>query len=227
MFAELILVLIYIFPGALVDVFDRTFLSKSYKEDPSSNFEKASRYFGYSVIISTFALFIFGAVNGDGVYNLSEIANSLDGTFKIAGFAMMSLLSTILFVFAKRWLNLLWLWLRNRVYKHQGRSERTDSKNAWIELIECDAIKKIETNTILRITPSDKQSIAGFVFLLPREYDDGIVLTRTEEVSKQLNAESKKTAPVIIGEPLAMHFDTKTGSLIEFFDGTNFGNQLP
>ena len=77
MFAELILVLIYIFPGALVDVFDRTFLSKRYKEDPSSNFEKASRYFGYSVIISTFALFIFGAVNGDGVYNLNLMLRSI------------------------------------------------------------------------------------------------------------------------------------------------------
>jgi len=213
MFSEIILVFLYLYPGALVDVFSSRLFPYSFKKDESSNFEKAARYFSFSIIISTISLLIYGRKYGDGVFNFNVIVTSLSGVFNLLYFVIISLIVTLIFTILSRCFgkficfirNLsVWKEWKNRILnvkivsrfcewrdKLQTDDVEIEVVDGWMQIVRGHDFDELGDNLIVSITNGDC-TVAGYKYGWGDSFESGISLTRCDTVTKQLLKEQGK-----------------------------------
>lgn len=226
MFEEIILVLIYLYPGALVDVLKRIIYSYSFREDPSDNFGKAVRYFAYSVIISTLSLLLYGFFCNKGVHSIDNITASLNGTIDLAFYAGISFVITLFFTLLHRPVEIFANWLMTLILHTE--SVVINPASAWIELMNGQDLKEIRDHMIVRVTCGESVR-SGFLFTQPDSFDDGLILTKTKSVSAQMRYERENALredECLIGSPWATYYDPKTGTFVDMYDGREFSRSI-
>ena len=57
---QMIIAMIYLYPGALVDILRRVFFKRTYRDEETSDSTRAAKHFVFSTMISVASLLIYG-----------------------------------------------------------------------------------------------------------------------------------------------------------------------
>ena len=94
---QMIIAMIYLYPGALVDILRRVFFKRTYRDEETSDSTRAAKHFVFSTMISVASLLIYGRLAGKSVANPADLLNTFSATMEIPRFFLISLGMTVLF----------------------------------------------------------------------------------------------------------------------------------
>lgn len=225
---EIIIAMLFLYPGALIDVFDKRFFPRHHKESVMSDSTRVAKYFVYSVFISVFSLLIYAHLTGRGVSNINAIQDSLAGTMEIPKYFGVSLICTILFTLILRVIDSWFLQLRS-LYKHSIEGTTLiNATDVWHEIVRGSDLKEIRSCMIAKI--ENGTSIrAGFLQYMPDDFEEGLGLTASQLVMDQLECEKglePSSDKCYIGPPWLSYYDTKTGAFVDIYDGRRLHEYL-
>lgn len=222
---EIIIAMLYLYPGAMVDVIRHRFFKRSFRDDEVNESTRIAKYFFFSTVISVVSLIWYAARYNKSVANPADIVSALTGTMEIPKYFVISLIVTLLFTGGLWIVN--WALLQFSTLLSQEDVVISDSVDAWHEIVYGDALKDSKGYLILRVTNGGKPQM-GFSYFLPERFSDGIILIRQEEVAAALERDKQKPAdePLEIFGPIATYCDAGTGATVEFFDGYFLSKKL-
>ncbi len=228
---DIIVAMMYLYPGALVDVIRKTVFKHTFHDDELNESARVAKYFMFSTMISVASLLIYGKYFEKSVANQADILKALGGTMEIPKYFGVSLIVTALFTFGLEGVKELVKWARNRYWKKTDDAMINRTTNAWYDLVYGDGLKGYRGSLVLKIRNSDKDETCGFCYYLPDEFKDGISLVWQEEVKAAFDKDAAECVSKdvydesrLIKGPMASYYDIETGTTIEFYDATKFKN---
>lgn len=217
---EIVISMLFLYPGALVDVISKNLYKYSYCEDETSEAAHIARYFMTSVLITIASILLYARIRGRSVATLTDIVAALTGIGELMWYTVISLVCTIATAVVFRLVailaNRLISWI-NR--KWEGTSIR-DAVDAWHEIIYGEDMKSFRDQTIMRIRMGGEEE-AGFVKYWPESLSEGIILTQQVLVKAFFDYDENEEDcnKKFIGDPWVALIDSEHGAIIEIYDG--------
>lgn len=217
---DIVIGVLFIYPGAIIELLYRRYAKYGYKEEEHAEPLKLAELFLNSAIVTILTIALLRFFTGIEVETLSSLIFELNRFESLAQYLILSVAVTCIYA-----------WIR---YKISGMDPMDDgpidqqgvhgcrvagSINTWRELIYGQDLKDILEHCILRITTSDG-TVAGFATYLPDDFEKGFSLEQVDFVEEQFKLEKDWAKEQrYIGESHAVYIDSPTGIKVEFFDG--------
>ena len=211
---QIIIAMIYLYPGALVDILRRTFFKRTYCDEETSDGARTAKHFVYSTIISVFSLLIYGLLIGQRVATFEDIRTALSSMTGILLFLGVSLAMTAAFAVGLEALEEGYAKLQSIKTGQEENRKICHSVDSWHTLVYGKEFEETRSALALRIRKGEKEQI-GICYSLPGTFEEGIILFRTEETEKALK---KNEADALLFGPVAVYYDTKTETFVEFYN---------
>ena len=223
---DIIVSLLFVYPGAAIELFYRWRAKYSYKEEARSEPIMLAELFIQSAIVTVLTILSMQFFTGLQIGSLSMLIIHLNHFRTMSQYLILSVVMTALVG-----------WLRYKIAgmgpDEAGIGDReingcrvVSSVNAWRELMFGNDLANILEHCIVRISCGG-ESVAGFVTCFPTDFEKGISLTQTDFVETQLKREECwEPEQRNIGSPHTVYIDPVTGSKVEFFDGAELYNYL-
>lgn len=211
---QIIIAMIYLYPGALVDILRRAFFKRTYCDEETSDGARTAKHFVYSTIISVFSLLIYGLLIGQRVATFEDIRTALSSMTGILLFLGVSLAMTAAFAVGLEALEEGYAKLQSIKTDQEENRKICRSVDSWHTLVYGKEFEETRSALALRIRKGEKEQI-GICYSLPGTFEEGIILFRTEETEKALK---KNEADALLFGPVAVYYDTKTETFVEFYN---------
>lgn len=233
---NIIIAMLYLYPGAIVDVIRKTFFRRTFREPDMNESMNTARYFVASTIISVVSLVVYAMLFRKSVANPQDIQKSLTGTMEIPKYFVVSFAVTVAYAIFLQAVGWMIAKVKSRWLKETESTKISPSVDAWHELVYGDDLKEIRGYLVLRISQGG-QTVCGFSYFLPEFFEDGIALIRQEEVKAAFirdqenemmdqTRENREKPERLIHGPVAAYYDPKTGTAVEFFNGYSLSKTL-
>lgn len=211
---QMIIAMIYLYPGALVDILRRVFFKRTYRDEETSDSTRAAKHFVFSTMISVASLLIYGRLAGKSVANPADLLNTFSATMEIPRFFLISLGMTVLFSCALEGLEEGYAKLRSIKTAQEENRKICRSVDSWHTLVYGKEFEETRSALALRIRKGEKEQI-GICYSLPGTFEEGIILFRTKETEEALK---KNEDDALLFGPVAVYYDTKTETFVEFYN---------
>lgn len=224
---EIVTGVLFIYPGALIEILYRRYAKYGYKEDTRAEPIHMAELFFYSAVITIFSVLLLRVFGGVKVDTLSSLVFELNRFSTLIQYLILSVTLTIFVA-----------WIRYEISGMDPEHEEAvdqqrvngcrvvGAANTWRDLIYGPLLQDILEHCILRISCGG-QVTAGFAAYIPTDFEQGIELVQTAFVEKRFKEEENWTLEQCnIGEPYAVYIDTPTGIKVEFFDGRELYDYL-
>ena len=223
---QIIIAMIYLYPGALVDVLRRAFFKRTYRDEETSDSARTAKYFVFSTIISVVSLLIYGRQAGKSVANPTDLLSAFSATMEIPRFFLISLIVTGAFSGVLEGLEAGWAKLQSSWLKKTEQMKIERSADTWHTLIYGKDFKNARSALVLRIKSGAGEQV-GICYSLPERFEDGIALIWTPETQEAFkhDEEAVDDKKLIFG-PVGVYCDPKTGMSVEFFEANKLFEQL-
>lgn len=224
---DIVIGVLFIYPGAIIELMYRRYAKYGYKEEGHAEPIKLAELFLNSVIVTILTVFLLRILGFIEVDSLGSLVFELSRFRSLMQYLIMSIVVTSAVA-----------WIR---YKFSGMDPSGDgpmdqkcvngcriagSAGGWRELIYGPTLQDILEHCILRVTTSSGVS-AGFALYLPDDFEKGIPLVQTAFVERMLREEAEwEPDQRYIGEPYAVYLDPATGTKVEFLDGKELYDYL-
>lgn len=224
---EVLVSLLFIYPGALIEIFYRAFAKYGYKEEESNDQIKIGEYFLYSAIVFVLSLIIYQCISGRWFKTADEVFSEFNNLLSALGYLLLSLVVTGLVAYAR--------------YDLSGMNPSDDggllgesingckaagSVNAWREIIYGSDFKDVLAPCIVRIRMGDIIE-TGFVHYFPDDFEKGIILVQSAYVKQQFEIEENCSPDhIIIGDPYVVYVDPASNVIVEFYPGQKLMNSM-
>ncbi|MBR5302926.1 MAG: hypothetical protein IKU38_08835 [Clostridia bacterium] len=221
---DIIIGMLYLYPGALVDLIRKTFFKRVFRDDDLNESTRIAKYFWFSTFITVAALLIYADCSNNSVANPEDIKKALSGTMEIPKYFGISFCVTVAFTFLLEGVKALWSGIRSLCKKKREGTVVSRSVTAWHELICGKGLKEYRGNLVLKIKNGGEEKV-GFFYFLPDEFKDGISLIYQPEVEEAFTKDEGKDPydeSRLIKGPVALYYDPESGTTVEFYDGTKF-----
>lgn len=218
---QILISLLFLYTGALADVFDKTLFPYSAGEDRSGETERIARYFAASAVITIVTALLYGKVSGKGIETVGEIVSALSNLTDFGIYALISLCVTLVYALTMRWAKRLFMGLWSLYSKWRYGTIYAEASDAWHEILYGEMVKNIgRDKAIVRILNGEQAQI-GFVKYWPEKLEDGIILTQCDMVSKfyAYDLEREKDEDKFIGSPWYTLFYPESSTTIEIYHG--------
>lgn len=225
---SIIVAMLYLYPGALVDVIRHRFFKRTFRDEELNESARVAKYFVFSTVISVFSLLAYAALYEKSVANPDDILKSLSGTMEIPKYFVISLLMTVVFVALIRLGNGMLEKIKSCQLEKTDGLVISPSVDAWHELTCGKGLEGIWGYLVLRIICGDHET-TGFSYYLPERFQDGVAVIHQEIVADAFQKDSGKAIndpDRLIYGPVAAYFDTETGTTVEFYNGYNLSKTL-
>lgn len=224
---EIVTGVLFIYPGAIIEILYRRYAKYGYKEDTRAEPIRLAELFLYSVVVTVFSVLLLKVFGGVKVDTLSGLVFELNRFSTLIKYLLLSIALTIIVA-----------WIRYQISgMNPDHEDAADQKpvngcrvvgaaNAWRDLIYGLMLEDILEHCILRISCGD-QVTAGFAAYLPTDFEQGIELVQTAFVQKVFESEANCVPDKrYIGDPHAVYIDPPTRAKVEFFDGKKLYDYL-
>lgn len=94
---QMIIAMIYLYPGALVDILRRVFFKRTYRDKETSDSTRAAKHFVFSTMISVASLLIYGRLGREKRCQPGGSAEYIFSHDGDSAFFLISLSMTVLF----------------------------------------------------------------------------------------------------------------------------------
>lgn len=218
---EILISLLFLYPGALAEVFDKIFFPCSAGEDRSGETERIARYFAASAVITIATAFLYGKVSGRSAGTIGDIVSALSNLTDFGIYALLSLCVTLAYAWVLHGVKKLFMVLGSLYSKWRYGTICVEASDAWHEILYGEMVKNIgRDKAIVRILNGEHAQI-GFVKYWPEKLKDGIILTQCDMVAKfyDYDLERKKDEDKFIGSPWYTLFDPESSTTIEIYHG--------
>lgn len=219
MLEALLISVLFVYPGAFLDVCAARFTPYAYGKDRKTELERAAQYFIDSAAITGLSILTLSILCGEHMETFGDVIAYLMTISHAIQYMLLSLTISIAYFWVKQYLlhRLPTRFGEDHSVKRVHGCELVYPGNAWRELLYGKELEVFEGSYIVRITQGG-ESVAGFAQFLPSDFEDGILLTQTEYVKKQMEKEAKG-GEQLIGDPYYCYFDPGSGAIVEIFDG--------
>lgn len=225
---QIIIAMIYLYPGALVDIIRRKLFSRTYADEETSDSGRTAKYFIFSTVISVISLLVYGRLSGKSIANSEDIKSAFSATMEIPCFFLISLIVTILFSFFLEGMKILWGQIRSGYLKKTEKMTVNRSSDAWHEIVYGETLREIRGMLVLKTIQNEHEEM-GACFYLPDTFENGIALMKQNEVAEALKHDKQEEddSKKIIYGPIITYCDTKTGTIVEIYNGERiFQNKM-
>ncbi len=225
---EIIISLLFLYPGALIEMLYDRYAKYSYRRTDTDSKAKVAEYFLNSVIVTIITILVYRCLAKQDVHTFKELVQVLSSFGEALLYFVLSLAFTGIYAFVRYHI----MGMAPRLAGSSVLSEKVNgleeigSVNSWRDIIFGPQSKDVLQHCILRIQVGD-QVVAGFAECLPVDFERGITLTQTVFVQELLEKEKDKPLDErFIGNPYFTYFDSPTGTRVEFFDGSELFSYL-
>lgn len=224
---QMIIAMIYLYPGALVDILRRVFFKRTYRDEETSDSTRAAKHFVFSTMISVASLLIYGRLAGKSVANPADLLNTFSATMEIPRFFLISLSMTVLFSCALEGLEEGYAKLRSLRLKETEQMKIDRSADTWHTLVYSKDFKYARSVLVLRIKSGAGEQV-GICYSLPDNLEDGIALMWSPETraafkhDEEIDDDNEK----LLFGPVVVYCDPKTGIIVEFFEAQKLFDQI-
>lgn len=224
---ELMSAVLFVYPGAMIELIYRRYAQYGYKEDSHAEPIKLAELFVYSTIVTIVTIILMRVFAGIKVDSLSGLVFELNRFESTLKYLILSILVTCVVA-----------WIR---YKVSGMDPDADgpldqpqvngcrvagSANTWRELIYGPDLRDILEHCIVRITCGETVA-AGFATYFPTDFEQGIPLTQTAFVEELMEREDELPQDqCYVGKAYMVYIDPITGTKVEFFKGKELHDYL-
>lgn len=223
---QIIIAMIYLYPGALVDILRRAFFKRTYRDEETSDSTRAAKHFVFSTIISVVSLLIYGRLAGKSVANPTDLLSAFSATMEIPRFFLISLIVTGIFSCVLEGLEEGWAKLKSLRLEKTEKMKIKRSADTWHTLVYDKDFENARSALVLRIKSGAGEQ-AGICYSLPERFEDGIALIWTPETQEAFkhDEEAVDDKKLIFG-PVGVYCDPKTGIIVEFFEARKLFEQI-
>lgn len=224
---QMIIAMIYLYPGALVDILRRVFFKRTYRDEETSDSTRAAKHFVFSTMISVASLLIYGRLAGKSVANPADLLNTFSATMEIPRFFLISLGMTVLFSCALEGLEEGYAKLRSLRLKETEQMKIDRSADTWHTLVYSKDFKYARSALVLRIKSGAGEQV-GICYSLPDNLEDGIALMWSPETRAAFkhDEETATDDEKLLFGPVVIYCDPKTGINVEFFEAQKLFDQI-
>lgn len=224
---QMIIAMIYLYPGALVDILRRVFFKRTYRDEETSDSTRAAKHFVFSTMISVASLLIYGRLAGKSVANPADLLNTFSATMEIPRFFLISLGMTVLFSCALEGLEEGYAKLRSLRLKETEQMKIDRSADTWHTLVYSKDFKYARSALVLRIKSGAGEQV-GICYSLPDNLEDGIALMWSPETCAAFKHDEETAADdeKLLFGPVVIYCDPKTGINVEFFEAQKLFDQI-
>lgn len=224
---QMIIAMIYLYPGALVDILRRVFFKRTYRDEETSDSTRAAKHFVFSTMISVASLLIYGRLAGKSVANPADLLNTFSATMEIPRFFLISLSMTVLFSCALEGLEEGYAKLRSLRLKETEQMKIDRSADTWHTLVYSKDFKYARSVLVLRIKSGAGEQV-GICYSLPDNLEDGIALMWSPETRAAFkhDEETDDDNEKLLFGPVVVYCDPKTGIIVEFFEAQKLFDQI-
>ena len=209
---QMIIAMIYLYPGALVDILRRVFFKRTYRDEETSDSTRAAKHFVFSTMISVASLLIYGRLAGKSVANPADLLNTFSATMEIPRFFLISLGMTVLFSCALEGLEEGYAKLRSLRLKETEQMKIDRSADTWHTLVYSKDFEYARSALVLRIKSGageqELRMVADCLRVLEKKRRENEINALKEKMSTQ-QGEEKRGTLIKIQELLAQ--ENKTG----------------
>lgn len=224
---QMIIAMIYLYPGALVDILRRVFFKRTYRDEETSDSTRAAKHFVFSTMISVASLLIYGRLAGKSVANPADLLNTFSATMEIPRFFLISLGMTVLFSCALEGLEEGYAKLRSLRLKETEQMKIDRSADTWHTLVYSKDFEYARSALVLRIKSGAGEQV-GICYSLPDNLEDGIALMWSPETRMAFKHDEETAADdeKLLFGPVVIYCDPKTGINVEFFEAQKLFDQI-
>lgn len=224
---QMIIAMIYLYPGALVDILRRVFFKRTYRDEETSDSTRAAKHFVFSTMISVASLLIYGRLAGKSVANPADLLNTFSATMEIPRFFLISLGMTVLFSCALEGLEEGYAKLRSLRLKETEQMKIDRSADTWHTLVYSKDFEYARSALVLRIKSGAGEQV-GICYSLPDNLEDGIALMWSPETRTAFKHDEETDADdeKLLFGPVVIYCDPKTGINVEFFEAQKLFDQI-
>ena len=224
---QMIIAMIYLYPGALVDILRRVFFKRTYRDEETSDSTRAAKHFVFSTMISVASLLIYGRLAGKSVANPADLLNTFSATMEIPRFFLISLGMTVLFSCALEGLEEGYAKLRSLRLKETEQMKIDRSADTWHTLVYSKDFEYARSALVLRIKSGAGEQV-GICYSLPDNLEDGIALMWSPETRAAFTHDEATAADdeKLLFGPVVIYCDPKTGINVEFFEAQKLFDQI-
>lgn len=224
---QMIIAMIYLYPGALVDILRRVFFKRTYRDEETSDSTRAAKHFVFSTMISVASLLIYGRLAGKSVANPADLLNTFSATMEIPRFFLISLSMTVLFSCALERLEEGYAKLRSLRLKETEQMKIDRSADTWHTLVYSKDFEYTRSALVLRIKSGVGEQV-GICYSLPDNLEDGIALMWSPETRAAFkhDEETADDNEKLLFGPVVVYCDPKTGIIVEFFEAQKLFDQI-
>lgn len=224
---QMIIAMIYLYPGALVDILRRVFFKRTYRDEETSDSTRAAKHFVFSTMISVASLLIYGRLAGKSVANPADLLNTFSATMEIPRFFLISLGMTVLFSCALEGLEEGYAKLRSLRLKETEQMKIDRSADTWHTLVYSKDFEYARSALVLRIKSGAGEQV-GICYSLPDNLEDGIALMWSPETRAAFKHDEETVADdeKLLFGPVVIYCDPKTGINVEFFEAQKLFDQI-
>lgn len=213
---EIIVALLFLYPGGLIDIFLNANKSATYSTHEMDNISRTALCFAYSVVSTFIAILVFGGI----MLRRVDLAATLALLNTWSGLLVYALISLIAIAPAT---GIIWfadsfwqrLYCKYREWKYKGK--HSSIQTVW------QSITKEDLCYALRIRSADGHIIEqGYIRHLPTDLrkDKGILLEYPRAIKETFDKEEAREYYFPYCE--FVYFDSETGYLYEFYDATKY-----
>ena len=224
---EILVSMLFLYPGALVEVVQKEIFRYTYVEDKGSEVAHLARYFIYSVFVTLLSVFMYAFLREKEISTMSDIFLALNSPKEIFGYTVLSLIGTVIIACADEIFARLTIKVKNKFGKGSEDTSLIIAADAWHQIAysQEETLKECRQYMIAKVYNGGQES-AGFIKYLPGEFEQGLILVWQSEIQKQLEKEKNESEEKrLIGDPVLTYFDPKSSTLVELFDGRKFAEQ--
>lgn len=224
---QMIIAMIYLYPGSLVDILRRVFFKRTYRDEETSDSTRAAKHFVFSTMISVASLLIYGRLAGKSVANPADLLNTFSATMEIPRFFLISLGMTVLFSCALEGLEEGYAKLRSLRLKETEQMKIDRSADTWHTLVYSKDFEYARSALVLRIKSGAGEQV-GICYSLPDNLEDGIALMWSPETRTAFKHDEETAADdeKLLFGPVVIYCDPKTGINVEFFEAQKLFDQI-
>lgn len=224
---QIIIAMIYLYPGALVDVLRRKLFTRTYRDEETSDSARAAKHFAFSTIISVASLLIYGRLARKSVANPTDLLNTFSATMEIPRFFLISLIMTVIFSFALEGLEEGYVKLKSLSLKGTEQMKIARSADTWHTLVCGKDFEYTRSALVLRIKGGAGEQV-GICYSLPDKLEDGIALMWSQETRAAFKHDEETVADdeKLLFGPVVVYCDPKTGINVEFFEAQKLFDQI-
>ena len=228
---QMIIAMIYLYPGALVDILRRVFFKRTYRDEETSDSTRAAKHFVFSTMISVASLLIYGRLAGKSVANPADLLNTFSATMEIPRFFLISLSMTVLFSCALEGLEEGYAKLRSLRLKETEQMKIDRSADTWHTLVCSKDFEYTRSALVLRIKSGageqELRMVADCLRVL-ENLEDGIALMWSPETRAAFkhDEETADDNEKLLFGPVVVSCDPKPGIIVEFFEAQKLFDQI-